>query len=283
VSMLQCITNPIWDGVEGNCRNNCMIPRYSCIELLRDSHGYPFCTHPHQNMKNHHHGSQNCNCMYKSHQCFCNLLSRHKANHYCTRLHRGKFSRRLGIPDKIAAVRPWDVYTLGVRAAKMTSVAALINILTHITIAGKPRTTHAFMRAYYVFAFCISITLVSSIATFVNVITRQSVPYESTSTNALVRADSVIAKCMITTLVFIGMAFINIMTGLSIPHESFVTRTNVRADSVIAGCINTTVVFIGTALINVKTRPSITLESFQATAHVGADSVIAGCMNTTGV
>ena len=61
-------------------RNNCMIPSYSCIELLRDSHGYPFCTHPHQNTKNHHHGSQNCNCMYKSHRCFCNLHSNHNAD-----------------------------------------------------------------------------------------------------------------------------------------------------------------------------------------------------------
>ena len=79
-------------------RNNCMIPCYSCIELSRDNHGYPLCTHPHQNTKNHHHGSQSCNCMYKSHQCFCNLHSWHKANHYCTRLHRGKISRQLGIP-----------------------------------------------------------------------------------------------------------------------------------------------------------------------------------------
>ena len=80
-------------------RNNCMIPRYSSTELLHDNNEYPLCTHPHQNTKNHYHRSRNCNCMYKSHRCFCSLHSWHNADHYCTRLYRGNFSRRLGIPQ----------------------------------------------------------------------------------------------------------------------------------------------------------------------------------------
>ena len=39
-------------------KNNCMIPRYSSTELLRDNYGYPLCTHPHHDTKNHHHGSR---------------------------------------------------------------------------------------------------------------------------------------------------------------------------------------------------------------------------------
>ena len=81
-------------------RNNCMIPRYSSTELFEhDNYGYPLCTHPHQNTKNHHHRSRNGNCMYKSHRCFCSLHSWNNADHYCTRLYRGNFSRRLGIPQ----------------------------------------------------------------------------------------------------------------------------------------------------------------------------------------
>ena len=163
-----------------------------------------------------------------------------------------------------AAVQSWDVHTPGVRAAKMTFVAALINILTHITIAGKPRKAHAFMRAHSVFAFCIPITLVSSISTFINVMTWLSIPYESLLTSACVGADGVIANCVITTIVFIGIAFINILTGSSIPQKSFVTLTTVRANSVIAWCMNTT-----------------TRKSIETTAFIGTYNVVTHCMVAT--
>ena len=160
-----------------------------------------------------------------------------------------------------AAVRSWDVYTPGVRAAKMTSVATLINILTHITIARKPRKAHTFMRANSVIAWCMNTTIVSISFAFINVVTRPSVARKSVETTAFIGTYSVVTHCMVATAVHFALTLIDILAGVTVALESCQTAAIVRADRIYTKRMLTACGRISFTFINVLTRESISLEA----------------------
>ena len=74
-------------------------------------------------------------------------------------------------------MQPWDVYTSGVRAAKMTSVAALINIMTGSSIPHESFVTLTTVRADSVIAGCKDTAIECVSLAFVDVLTRLSIPW----------------------------------------------------------------------------------------------------------